>query len=150
MKEHEGKSALCSNGLARHEPRNPSITFKLYNPARTKYTCKAIQYTHTNTQTRTHTFTYTHTCTHSHTLRDSLHARVAHSRHSVFPVPVGLSSSAFLPFKGNTGQNQHAVQYGTPTVGGQSELSAPKKGQFFPVSFKFAGELSSVPKGIRH
>jgi hypothetical protein len=30
-------------------------------------------------------------------LSDSLQARVAHSRHRVFPVPVGLSSKAFLP-----------------------------------------------------
>lgn len=31
------------------------------------------------------------------TLSDSRHASVEHSRHSVLPVPVGLSSSAFLP-----------------------------------------------------
>ena len=31
------------------------------------------------------------------TFRDSCQARAAHSRHSVFPVPVGLSSRAFFP-----------------------------------------------------
>jgi hypothetical protein len=31
-------------------------------------------------------------------LTDSLHANVAHNRQSVFPVPVGLSSRAFLLF----------------------------------------------------
>ena len=40
-----------------------------------------------------------HTCAIMEVLRESRHARVAHSRQSVFPVPVGLSSKAFVPYR---------------------------------------------------
>jgi len=41
-----------------------------------------------------------------HTFSDSLHASVAHSRHRVLPVPVGLSSKAFLPCARSVFQKQ--------------------------------------------
>lgn len=38
------------------------------------------------------------------------HARVAHSRHSVFPVPVGLSSNAFSDCRATAHAHAHTYQ----------------------------------------